>query len=140
MGIFSEAVDVMYSAQGEPAQLVWHGTVYDVAPHPLCWYERRPWWERDERLPPGTGVGAVDTQIWRMVLSDGGAPPFSLDVAHYRPAGRWRVIKVYDAEDSFRTDGALDGADDDPLEGEDIDPLDGVDDFCPGPGEGLDGA
>ncbi|MBP2414350.1 hypothetical protein JOF48_003149 [Arthrobacter stackebrandtii] len=132
MGIFSEAVDVMYSAQGEPAQLVWRGTVYDVAPHPLCWYERRAWWERDERLPPGTGVGAVDTQIWRMVLSDGTAQPFSLDVAHYRPAGRWRVIKIYDPEDAVFAE--------DPADGDPGGAVDAGGDFGLDPGEGLDGA
>lgn len=100
MGIFSETVNVVHSAQDEPEQLIWRGTVYKVQPHPLCWYERRPWWKLETRLPPGTGVGVVDTQIWRLQLE---APEsgqlFTLDVAHYRPGGQWRVIKIYDAVD-----------------------------------------
>lgn len=99
MGTFTEAVDVVVSEQGIPVQLVWHGSLYTVAPHPLCWYERRAWWAQETRLPPGSGVGAVDTQIWRLALSGERTKPFSLDVAHYRPGRRWRVIKVYEAAD-----------------------------------------
>lgn len=98
MGIFTEAVEVVHSKEGALAQLSWRGVLYDVAPHPLCWYERRSWWVTETRLPPGSGVGAVDTQIWRLVLSAAdSAQTFTLDVAHYRPSGRWRVIKIYDA-------------------------------------------
>ena len=100
MAIFTEAVDVVYSAQGTPAQLSWRGAVYEVDPHPLCWYERRSWWDSETRLPPGAGVGAVDTQIWRLALHAADSTErFTLDVAHYRPGGRWRVIKIYDAVD-----------------------------------------
>lgn len=100
MGIFSDAVDVVYSVQGTLVQLSWRGVLYDVEPAPLCWYERRSWWQSDERLPPGAGVGAVDTQMWRLVLSDGDGQPFTLDVVHYRPADRWRVIKIYAGVDA----------------------------------------
>ena len=112
MGIFSEAVDVEYSAQGDLERLVWRGVPYDVQAQPLCWYERRPWWKSDERLPPGAGVGAVDTQMWRLVLRDGEAPEITLDVAHYRPSGRWRVIKIYDAVDAGEFTDATEIADD----------------------------
>lgn len=111
MGIFSEAVDVVFSAQGELVQLAWRGVRYDVGPVPLCWYERRPWWHSNERLPPGAGVGVVDTQIWRLVLRNGDGAPFNLDVAHYRPAGRWRVIKIYDAVDAADAAGVDAAAD-----------------------------
>ncbi len=100
MGTFTETVDVVATEQGVPVQLSWRGALYTVAPHPLCWYERRPWWSQETRLPPGAGVGIVDTQIWRLVLqTEDSAERFTLDVAHYRPGGRWRTIKIYDAVD-----------------------------------------
>ncbi|WP_253901476.1 hypothetical protein [Arthrobacter sp. PAMC 25486] len=130
MGIFSEAVDVVYSAQGALVQLSWRGVLYDVEPEPLCWYERRPWWQSDERLPPGAGVGTVDTQMWRLVLSGGEGQRFTLDVVHYRPADRWRAIKIYDAAD----DGAA--ASDDA----DADAAAAAADDDADPWQGLDGA
>lgn len=111
MGIFSDAVTVESSPEGVPLRLWWHGECYSIAPHPLCWYERRPWWERDSRVRPGEGVGVVDTQMWRLQLRHedgrgigGGADEgLSIDVVRYRPAERWRVIKIYDAvEESFK--------------------------------------
>ncbi len=100
MSTFTDAVDVVSSEQGIPLQLLWRGVLYEVAPHPLCWYERRPWWNNEARLPPGAGAGAVDTQIWRLALqAAGAADSFTLDVVHYRPGGRWRVIKIYEAVD-----------------------------------------
>lgn len=100
MGTFTDAVDVAASEQGTPVEVSWRGVRYTVAEHPLCWYQRRPWWTQETRLPPGAGVGIVDTQIWRLVLLAEDSPNrFTLDVAHYRPAGRWRVIKIYDAAD-----------------------------------------
>lgn len=106
MGTFTEAVDVVATEQGIPVQLSWRGSLYTVAPHPLCWYERRPWWLQETRLPPGAGVGIVDTQIWRLVLqAEDSADSLTLDVAHYRPAGRWRTIKIYDAVDQAAAAG-----------------------------------
>lgn len=136
MGIFSEAVDVVYSAQGALVQLSWRGVLYDVEPEPLCWYERRPWWQSDERLPPGAGVGTVDTQMWRLVLSGGDGRRFTLDVVHYRPADRWRVIKIYDAADAGAAAAAAAAASDDDAAASDADAAASDAD----PWQGLDGA
>ena len=100
MGTFSDGVEVVLSAEGTPVQLWWRGTCYALASHPLCWYERRPWWEKETRMPPGEGVGAVDTQMWRFqLLFEGTVESVSLEVVRYRPSERWRVIKIYDAVD-----------------------------------------
>ena len=104
MGIFSEAVEVERSPSGELVRLIWRGVSYSIAQHPLCWYERRRWWELETRVPPGEGVGVVDTQMWRFQLHREGIPDgLTLDVARYRPADRWRVIKIHEAvEDVFK--------------------------------------
>ncbi|MFQ4149058.1 hypothetical protein AAGW05_10205 [Arthrobacter sp. LAPM80] len=100
MGIFSEAVEVERSPGGALLRLRWRGAWHAIAPHPLCWYERRSWWESETRMPPGEGVGAVDTEMWRLqVRREGADEDFTLDVVRYRPGERWRVIKIYDAVD-----------------------------------------
>ena len=100
MGIFSEAVEMERSPSGELLRLIWRGVSYSIGPHPLCWYERRPWWESETRVPPGEGVGIVDTQMWRLQLHrEGLVEALTLDVVRYRPAERWRVIKIHEAVD-----------------------------------------
>jgi hypothetical protein len=98
MGIFSEAIEMVRSPEGALVALRWRGAYYAIAPHPLCWYERRPWWKSETRMPPGEGAGAVDTQVWRLqVQREGAVESLTLDVVRYRPADRWRVIKIHDA-------------------------------------------
>lgn len=106
MGIFTEGITVECPPGGTPVRLSWRGECWSVCDEPLCWYERRPWWERETRMPPGEGVGMVDTRIWRLQvrkedphgLSDDGGG-LTLDVVQQRPGGSWRVIKIHDAVD-----------------------------------------
>lgn len=100
MGTFSESVKVVRSAAGALVQLWWRGRCYTLASEPLCWYERRPWWESETRMRPGEGVGYVDTQMWRVqVRQEGKTELLTLDLVRYRPSDRWRVIKIHDAVD-----------------------------------------
>lgn len=113
MGMFTEGVTVQCSPVGTPQQLLWHGQWWTVAPDPLCWYERQPWWEREVRMPPGEGIGKVDIRIWRLQItpegppargSQGAPPGLTLDVVQQRPSNQWRVIKIHDAVDDVYKD------------------------------------
>lgn len=98
MGIFSDAVDVTLSPSGVPLWLVWRGRRYTVAAEPLCWYERRNWWNEETRMPVGAGAGLVDRQMWRVqVHPDDSKELLTFDLVRYRPAERWRIIKIHDA-------------------------------------------
>lgn len=112
MGIFSEGIEVMSSPDGELVQLSWRGACYSIEPHPLCWYERRSWWESESRVPPGEGAGLVDLQMWRLQVRRAGIDDeLTLDVVHHLPDGPWRVIKIYDAvEEVFEQQELADGA------------------------------
>ena len=102
MGTFSEGITVVCSPRGEPVELAWRGACYAIEPHPLCWYERRSWWENESRIRPGEGAGLVDLQMWRMQLRRLGSEDcLTLDVVHYLPGGHWRVIKIYAAVDEM---------------------------------------
>lgn len=98
MSLFSDSVDVVVSAAGVPLELDWGGRRYTVAEEPVCWYERRNWWNEESRAPRGAGVGLVDRQMWRVqVHDDDSVELLTFDLVRYRPANRWRIIKIHDA-------------------------------------------
>ncbi|UUL77898.1 hypothetical protein NG819_12835 [Pseudarthrobacter sp. Fe7] len=110
MGMFSESVDVVCSAAGQPESLTWAGASYTVCAEPVRWYERRQWWAEETRAPLGSGPGVVDHEIWRVqVLSSpmasqppapeepDGAEPLTLDLTRHIRSNRWRLLRIHDA-------------------------------------------
>ncbi|HEY1155338.1 MAG TPA: hypothetical protein VGE95_03475 [Arthrobacter sp.] len=110
MGMFSESVDVVCSAAGQPESLTWAGRSYTVCAEPVRWYERRQWWAEDARAPLGSGQGVVDHEIWRIQVLPVWKPsrsgdfndaargePLTLDLSRHLPSGRWRLLRIHDA-------------------------------------------
>lgn len=103
MGMFSESVDVVCIASGEPAELHWGGRQYRVCAEPVRWYERRQWWAEETRAPLGSGAGLVDHEIWRVQVVPSHEPASSsehaltLDLVKHLGSGRWRLLRVHDA-------------------------------------------
>ena len=58
MGMFSESVDVVCTAAGQPLELQWAGRRYTVCAEPVRWYERRQWWAEEQPGPAGQRPGA----------------------------------------------------------------------------------
>lgn len=109
VGMFSESVDVLCSAAGQPESLTWAGTSYIVCAEPVRWYERRQWWAEDTRAPLGSGQGVVDHEIWRVQVlpaklasrtvgpgEPAGAEPLTLDLTRHIKSGRWRLLRIHD--------------------------------------------
>ncbi|MDT0168811.1 hypothetical protein [Pseudarthrobacter sp. BRE9] len=110
MGMFSESVDVVCSAAGQPVSLTWAGKSYTVCAEPVRWYERRQWWAEDTRAPLGSGPGVVDHEIWRVQVlparvashpvghgEAAGEEPLTLDLTRHIRSGRWRLLRIHDA-------------------------------------------
>lgn len=113
MGMFSESVDVVCTAAGQPLKLQWAGRWYMVCAEPVRWYERRQWWAEESRAPLGSGPGLVDHEIWRVQVlasdsprasggagSSGSQPPeepITLDLTRHIGSGRWRLLRIHDA-------------------------------------------
>ncbi|MDQ0276342.1 hypothetical protein QO003_000645 [Arthrobacter silviterrae] len=101
VGTFSDSVEVSLSTAGVPLHLLWQGRRYTLAAEPLCWYQRRNWWDEETRAARGDGIGLVDRQIWRVQVHRDGAPAgaalTTFDLVRYQPGERWRIIKVHDA-------------------------------------------
>ena len=106
MGMFSESVDVVCTAAGEPQELQWTGRRYTVCADPVRWYERRQWWVEESRAPLGSGPGLVDHEIWRVQVRASDRPqgsdaapgePLTLDLTRHVGSGRWRLLRIHDA-------------------------------------------
>lgn len=100
MGMFSESVDVVCTAAGQPLKLQWAGRHYTVCAEPVRWYERRQWWAEESRAPLGSGPGLVDHEIWRVqVRADQGdtGEQLTLDLSRHIGSGRWRLLRIHDA-------------------------------------------
>ncbi|MFP5312738.1 MAG: DUF6504 family protein [Actinomycetes bacterium] len=107
MGMFSESIDVVCSAAGQPESLTWAGKSYTVCTEPSRWYERRQWWAEDSRAPLGSGSGVVDHEIWRVQVQPASRPgvpgepagmePLTLDLSRHLRSGRWRLLRIHDA-------------------------------------------
>ena len=115
MGMFSESVDVVCSAEGQPESLTWQARAYTVCAEPVRWYERRQWWAEDSRAPLGSGQGVVDHEIWRVQVlpaKAGRVPapgpaveePLTLDLTRHLRSGRWRLLRIHDALRPVRRD------------------------------------
>jgi hypothetical protein len=114
MGMFSESVDVVCSAAGQPVTLQWAGRDYAVCAEPVRWFERRQWWAEESRAPLGSGPGLVDHEIWRVQVRADQLPPapgrpghsedspfpeesLTLDISRHLGSGRWRLVRIHDA-------------------------------------------
>jgi hypothetical protein len=114
--MFSESVDVVCNAAGEPVELRWGGRQYTVCAEPVRWYERRQWWAEEKRAPLGSGPGLVDHEIWRIQVVPSGtqstgtpsdrqesadtpepSESLTLDLARHTGSGRWRLLRIHDA-------------------------------------------
>lgn len=110
MGMFSESIDVVCTAAGQPLRLRWAGREYSLCAEPVRWYERRQWWAEESRAPLGRGPGLVDHEIWRVQVRED--PPakrnaasadtdddqsLTLDLSRHASSGRWRLIRIHDA-------------------------------------------
>jgi hypothetical protein len=99
VGVFTQSVGVERDTQGRPRYLDWQGRRYVVAAEPVRWYERRRWWVEERRAERGQGAGLIDHEIWRLqvrLATARRAPLVTLDVAHHRDSGRWRLVRAHD--------------------------------------------
>ncbi|MGD6980340.1 MULTISPECIES: DUF6504 family protein [Citricoccus] len=99
MGVFTQSVGVERDGHGMPRYLVWEGRRYVVAAEPVRWYERRKWWVEERRVERGRGAGLIDHEIWRLqvrLAAARRAPLLTLDIAHHRDSGRWRLVRAHD--------------------------------------------
>ena len=78
---------------GVPRELIHGGRHYTVISPPFRWYERRNWWELDERVPRDSPLNAVDRQRWSVqVTRPGAVVPRTFELLRQESAARWWVV------------------------------------------------
>ena len=100
MGTFSEVGHRgALTRGGAGAAVVARTSCYALAADPLCWYERRPWWESETRMRRRAREWGLWTPRCGGCRCTGKAVAelLTLDLVRYRPSDRWRVIKIHDA-------------------------------------------
>lgn len=101
--LLTQGVEVECAPEGEPQTVRTDMDTWEIVPgtSPTLWYVRRAWWAEDFRVAVGTGLGAVDDELWRIQarpLRDRTAVPVTLDLAHSLRSGRWRLLQVHQGD------------------------------------------
>lgn len=78
---------------GAPCELVFRSRLHRVTAPPQRWYERRRWWELEERVPRESGESVVDRQHWRVQAAQRGAvEPRTLELVRHEITGQWWLL------------------------------------------------
>ena len=85
--------EVRCDRSGVPRELTCEGWHYTVISPPFHWYERRNWWELDERVPRDSVLNAVDRQRWSVqVTRPAAVVSRTFELLHQESTRRWWVI------------------------------------------------
>ena len=90
---WGEPCEVLCDPAGAPQELVLRGRIHRVMAPPQRWYQRRPWWELDQRIPRETDRCAVERQHWRVQAAQCGAvEPCTVELVRHEVTGQWWVV------------------------------------------------
>ena len=90
MGRIDEAVAVLVDQEGAPTLFRWREKDYQVSSRPVKWFARTEWWV-GERAHRGIGSGAVEVEMWRLWVAEGGV----FDLLHQSSTDAWKLIRVF---------------------------------------------
>lgn len=90
---WGQPCEVHCDESGAPCELVFRGRLHRVTSPPQRWYERRRWWELEERVPRDSGQAVVDRQRWRVQAAQRGAVESrTLELARHEITGQWWLV------------------------------------------------
>jgi hypothetical protein len=86
-----EPVAVLVDQEGSPVCFRWQGKDYLVGSRPVRWFARTQWWV-GERAQRGIGSGALEVEMWRIGVEDGGV----FDLLHNTLTGAWKLLRRFE--------------------------------------------
>lgn len=86
-----EAVAVLVDQEGSPVCFRWQEKDYLVGSRPVRWFARTQWWI-GERAQRGIGSRALEAEIWRLKVVEGGV----FDLLHKIFTGAWKLIRKFE--------------------------------------------
>jgi hypothetical protein len=88
-------VELRFSAEGVPSEVVYDGRVWSVAAEPLHWFSRWNWWE--SRISVARGVGdVVSVEHWRLQVRLGSAGLRTFELQRDPRSPDWFLVAVTD--------------------------------------------
>lgn len=92
-GVAPAQCEVRCDPAGVPRELTYRGRRYTVVSPPLRWYERRNWWDLDQRAPRDSPRNVVDRQCWSVQAAQRAAVvPRTFELLHQESTGCWWVL------------------------------------------------
>ncbi|WNB89601.1 DUF6504 family protein [Glutamicibacter protophormiae] len=88
-------VVVRCDGAGVPREVVHRGRVHRVVEPPVRWYERRNWWESEDRVPRESRTSMVDRELWQVQALQGGTTaPCTFRLVRNQVSDRWQLLGV----------------------------------------------
>ena len=85
--------EVHCDESGVPHELVLRGRIHRVTAPPQRWYQRRRWWELEERVPRESGQSVVDREHWRVQAAQRGAVVArTVELVRHGITGQWWLV------------------------------------------------
>ncbi|RLY94860.1 hypothetical protein CWC38_11710 [Kocuria tytonicola] len=91
----SEGFSVRCDDTGAPWAVTYRGREQRVLQPVIHWFERRNWWDVEDRVPRESRTSAVDRECWRVqAVQAGAAVARTFDITRSQVTGRWELLGV----------------------------------------------
>ena len=86
---------VVCDITGTPCAVTYRGEEHRVLQPVMHWYERRNWWDVEDRVPRESRTSAVDQERWRVqAVRSGVVIARTFELVRNQFTGQWRVLRV----------------------------------------------
>ena len=91
----ADGFSVRCDGSGAPCAVTYRGREQRVLQPVIHWYERRNWWDVEERVPRESRTSAVDRERWRVqAVEPGAAVAHTFELTRNQFTGRWELLGV----------------------------------------------
>lgn len=90
-----EGFSVRCDDTGAPCAVTYRGREQRVLQPVIHWFERRNWWDVEDRVPRESRTSAVDRECWRVqAVQAGAAVARTFELTRSQFTGRWELLGV----------------------------------------------
>ena len=91
----ADGFSVRCDRSGAPCAVTYRGREQRVLQPVIHWYERRNWWDVEDRVPRESRTSAVDRECWRVqAVPSGAAVARTFELTRNQFTGRWELLGV----------------------------------------------
>lgn len=91
----ADGFSVRCDRSGAPCTVTYRGREQRVLQPVIHWYERRNWWDVEDRVPRESRTSAVDRECWRVqAVQPGAVVARTFELTRNQFTGRWELLGV----------------------------------------------